>query len=148
MSEHEDAVRTESCNVGYKKPPRNTQFQKGISGNPKGRPKGSKNLAAVLSRMGRQRVRVTFNGRVRHISKLEAVVTQLSNKAANGDLKAIRELLVAHRIFPEPEQPAAASEGLHERDASVMKNMLDRIRRCESTSAPRSPETSEEAQAE
>ena len=29
--------------VGYKTPPKNTQFQPGQSGNPKGRPKGTKN---------------------------------------------------------------------------------------------------------
>jgi hypothetical protein len=43
---------------------------------------------------------------------------QLSNKAANGDVKAIRELLVAHRIFPEPEQPTAVLESSHERDCA------------------------------
>jgi hypothetical protein len=142
MSEREDADVVESGEIGYGRPPRSTQFQKGRSGNPKGRPKGSKSLAAVLAQMGRQRVKVTVNGRIRQISKLEAVLTQLSNKAANGDLKAIRELLVAHRIFPEPEQPAAAFESLHERDASVMNNMLERIRRC----ATDFPETSHEVQ--
>jgi|SRR5580658_2525257 hypothetical protein len=101
MSEEQDATRIGHSDVGYGKPPRNTQFQKGISGNPKGRPKGSKSVAAVLSRVGRQRVKVTVNGRVRHLTKLEASATQLSNKAASGDLKAIREFLAAQRTFPE-----------------------------------------------
>ena len=43
--------------VGYGKPPKNTRFTKGVSGNPHGRPKGSRNVAAVfaktLSREGR-----------------------------------------------------------------------------------------------
>jgi hypothetical protein len=148
MSEHEDAAPVESGEVGYGKPPRSTQFQKGKSGNPKGRPKGSRSLATVLAQMGRQRVKVNVNGRVRHISKLEAVIMQLSNKAANGDVKAIRELLVAHRIFPEPEESRASLESSPEREASVMKNMLDRIRICETVSTTDVPETSQEIHAE
>ena len=33
--------------IGYKKPPRDTQFKPGQSGNFKGRPKGAKNFATV-----------------------------------------------------------------------------------------------------
>jgi hypothetical protein len=135
MTEHDDSPGTGTYEVGFAKPPRSNQFRKGMSGNPKGRPKGSKSISSILVEMGRERVKVTFNGKVRHISKLEAVIRQLSNKAATGDLKAIRELLVAHRIFAEPEPPTETSESLHERDASVMENLLNRIRSSEVTSA-------------
>src|SRR6185437_12076143 len=56
--------------VGYKKPPQQTRFVKGQSGNPKGRPKGAKGLANLLFKIGRERVKVQVNGRSRTISKL------------------------------------------------------------------------------
>ena len=62
------------------------------SGNPKGRPKGSQNLAAILAKAGRQRIKVTENGRTRYITKFEAIMLQLVNKAVSGDLKAIHVL--------------------------------------------------------
>ena len=86
--------------------------------------------------MGRQRVTVTINGRVRKVSKLEMVLMQLSNKAASGDLKAIRELLDAHRIFIEPEPSVETAESLNERDTATLINTLNRIRNSEVISTP------------
>jgi hypothetical protein len=90
--------------VGYGKPPNRTQFVKGQSGNPTGRPKGSQNLATVLAKAGRQRVKITENGRTRHVTKFEATMLQLFNKAASGDLKAIASLLDWIKSFSDGTQ--------------------------------------------
>ena len=37
--------------VGRGRPPRGSQFKKGQSGNPKGRPKGARNVATLLTRI-------------------------------------------------------------------------------------------------
>jgi hypothetical protein len=79
--------------VGYGRPPRHTRFQKGRSGNPSGRPKGSRNVATLLKQQLNERVEVREKGRLRKITKLEAIVTQLVNKAATGDQRAIELLL-------------------------------------------------------
>jgi hypothetical protein len=123
-------------------------FRKACLATRRGGRKVSKSLSSILAQMGRQRVKVNINGKVCYISLLEAVIRQLSNKAANGDLKAIRELLVAHRIFAEPEPPTEASESFHERDMSVLKNIIDRIRRSDVTSATDLKQSSETKEAE
>jgi hypothetical protein len=43
----------DNCEIGYKKPPTRSQFKKGSSGNPKGRPKGSLSISSVLMKTGR-----------------------------------------------------------------------------------------------
>jgi hypothetical protein len=125
------ADNNDSNAIGYGKPPRRTQFVRGRSGNPKGRPKGSQNFATLLHKIGRQRVRVTDNGGSRYITKFEATMLQLINKAASGDLKAIRELLCWTRSLEDPEQTAIPSPVLHESDDAVMTSIVERIRQSE-----------------
>jgi hypothetical protein len=79
--------------VGYGKPPETTRFKKGQSGNPAGRPKGHLNLVTVVSNALKSKVTVTEGGRRRTKSKLDVAITQVTNKAAAGDLKALRMIL-------------------------------------------------------
>src|SRR3954466_6434232 len=79
--------------VGYGKPPLHTRFQKGRSGNPKGRPRGKKNMSTLLSAALDAWIIVVENGRRKKITKREAIVTQLVNKSASADLKATQIVL-------------------------------------------------------
>ena len=75
--------------IGYKKPPHNTRFKAGQSGNPKGRPKRVTTLAKALEKELLALVTmVEEGGKRRKISKLEAILKQHINNAAKGDLKA------------------------------------------------------------
>lgn len=87
--------------VGFGKPPVGTRFQKGKSGNPQGRPKGTLNMATVLERTLRERVVINENGRRKTITKLEAAIKQLTNKAASGELKALQLLAALVRSAEE-----------------------------------------------
>jgi hypothetical protein len=122
--------------VGYGKPPRSTQFRKGTSGNPKGRPKGAKGVRTILDKMGRKRIKITTNGQTQVVTMLEAMVMQLINRAASGDLKAIREALAAHRIFVEPEQAPEAAADFRERDQALLKNLQRRMQTFNKTETP------------
>jgi len=79
-----------SWSVGYKRPPVQSRFRKGASGNPKGRPKRSRDVpGAILKHLDRP-ITITINGRRKTMPVFDAIVMQLSNKALNGDLKAIK----------------------------------------------------------
>jgi hypothetical protein len=93
----DDSGRDDEDTVGYGRPPRHTRFKKGQSGNPKGRPKSSLNLATVFHKEMNARVVVTENGIRKSITKMQASMKQLANKSASGDPKAIKLVLDAHR---------------------------------------------------
>jgi hypothetical protein len=78
--------------VGYKKPPLHSRFQKGQSGNPRGRPRGSKNFSTLLTEALNEPVIVTEDGRRRKISKRELGFTQLANKFAMAEAQATKIL--------------------------------------------------------
>jgi hypothetical protein len=115
--------------VGYSKPPRETQFEKGQSGNPSGRPKGTKNVASVLARELRTKVIITESGRRKSVTKLEAAMKQLVNKAIQGDLAALRLLNAVAQSLDDKgtgNQPSDNSTIANEADRFIMQSVLKR----------------------
>ena len=114
--------------VGYGKPPAKSRFQPGQSGNPKGRPKGSLNVTTILMKILRERVVITENGSRKTITKLEAFVKQLVNKAASGDLRALPHLLpmIAVAVEQSRAEGSTSTEILNEREQEVLTTFLRR----------------------
>jgi hypothetical protein len=110
--------------IGRGRPPKRTQFKKGRSGNPKGRPKGSRNLQADLSEELHELVTVTENGRPVRVSKYRAVFKRLLGKAFGGDLKAMA--LVLDRAEKILETPAPANENAEPEDEAVIESYFKR----------------------
>jgi hypothetical protein len=98
-----------SYEVGYRKPPRHTQFQKGRSGNAKGRPKGSKNLMTELAEELRETIVVREGGVTKRVSKSRAMVKRQVELALKGDPKALSCLFGLAR-FQTPEGDEAESD--------------------------------------
>jgi hypothetical protein len=79
--------------VGYKSPPKHSQFKKGQVANPKGRPRGAKSLATLVDEALSAELKVTIGGRSVKMSKREAMVRQHVEKAMRGDLKTFAALV-------------------------------------------------------
>lgn len=104
-----------SNKIGYGNPPEKTRFPKGKSGNPKGRPLGSKNTYKLLDDLLQQKVVIMQDGKPVHISKKVAILLQAVNTAVKGDLKAIQG------IFPHLLAVDAQEEKKKERLSSMKK---------------------------
>ncbi len=93
--------------VGRGKPPLHTRFQKGKSGNPSGRPRGSKNTFTLLREVANEMVFVSENGRRRKITKLHAAMLLLINKAVSGDRRLMELLLNELHLMEERTEAAS-----------------------------------------
>jgi len=115
--------------VGYGNPPRHNRFRKGQSGNPKGRPRGSKNLSTLVDEELKQTVTVTENGARKRISKAQAIAKRLVNGAVAGETKMVPMLLNQERAQADQQASVAAAEmPIGAEDELVIEQIIERIR--------------------
>ncbi|KNX39897.1 hypothetical protein ROTO_35640 [Roseovarius tolerans] len=93
--------------VGYGKPPKHSQFQKGQSGNPNGRPKGSKNISTILRERLFSKVTIVENGRRKQITMVEALFRTLLKSGLEGDVRALDRLI---KLLPLAEADTLAAD--------------------------------------
>ncbi len=111
---------------GYKLAPEHTRFRPGKSGNPKGRPKGTRNLKTDLAEELAERVVVTENGKARSMSRQRALIKRLANKGLQGDAKSIDKLLaLSLRLVSQAEETQPVN--LSEKDEEILKRFEDRV---------------------
>lgn len=107
---------------GYADPPKSGQFKPGKSGNPKGRPKGSKNLKTLIMNEAHELVEIVEKGEKKVMSQLHVMVAQLRNKAMGSDLKAIDRFLDYVSRYEEQEETSEnnASNDIKSEDAEIL----------------------------
>jgi hypothetical protein len=96
--------------VGYKKPPLHTRFQKGKSGNPRGRPKRQPLTGQdIIKREMNRLIPVIENGVKTKITTHEALIRKLSSLAIKGEIRACQMLIMLQQQYealnPPPPQP-------------------------------------------
>ena len=82
--------------VGYGKPPRAHRFKPGQSGNPSGRPKGTKNEETIMRELLGQKVSISHRGKIKRITLHEALYRRVLDDGLKGSLKSIAFLLARH----------------------------------------------------
>jgi Family of unknown function (DUF5681) len=85
--------------VGYKRPPKQTQFRPGQSGNPAGRRRDVRNFKNDLMEELREMIIIRENGRERKISKQRAFIKALVAAAIKSDVRAINAVVACTRNF-------------------------------------------------
>jgi hypothetical protein len=114
--------------VGYGRPPVHTRFQKGQSGNPKGRRKGQRNIHTVVDEVLRQRITIREGDRTRSLTKLDGIMVTMVNAALKGDAKALASLITVMRALGMTGEPPVATkhESFTADDESILADFLRR----------------------
>ena len=106
-----DRRSDEDYRVGNKKPPRHSQFKPGVSGNPKGRRKGSVNLRTRVQRGLRKTIVVSKNGRPTRMVVAEVISNRLLESSMKGDLRSIQYVAQSDEDVPATETASQVEAG-------------------------------------
>jgi hypothetical protein len=112
--------------IGYKKPPKHTRFAPGRSGNPNGRPKGTRNFKTDLRATLKAPVRVTRDGKPKKVSTQEAMLLRLREKALAGEARALDRLISLARAYNDEELETVV--GLSADDTMLLELFKGRLK--------------------
>jgi hypothetical protein len=86
--------------VGYKKPPRHSQFKVGNRANPKGRGARKRLTEAdIMKKVLNFAEEYRHGGKAKRAPRIELIIKQFGARALKGDVGAAFMLLVMHRDF-------------------------------------------------
>jgi Family of unknown function (DUF5681) len=125
--------------IGYRKPPVATRFKIGNNAKPRGRPRGSTNLAAML-RHALDAPAVNPDGkRRRRPTKRELMIRSLVERSAGADLAATKLLFeLLRKADPQAVAAEPATIGARGEDAlTLLKERLARLARAQAADPPR-----------
>ena len=111
--------------MSYKNPPKHTQFKKGQSGNPKGRPPKCKKrpptLADDLRQELEEEVTVNKNGEVARVTKQRALIAAVTTAAINGRIGQQRLIVQLYSVLGgTAEDDTSTAEELEQIDGAFL----------------------------
>ena len=119
-----DDQEPEGYEVGYGRPPRHSRWPKGQSGNPRGRPKGSRGLKTDLHAELVSRMEIQMNGKRVSGTKQQLMLKTLTARAATGDIRAIKQLITLVMDVFGPEDRGGDRRSLSDNDAQILAQLL------------------------
>ena len=123
--------------TGYRRPPMETRFKPGTSGNPAGRPKGRRRLAADLRDELNEMVKIVEDGRELVVSKQRAVVKALVAGSLKGDPRAIVTLF--NSLGRQADEPGEAEDEAAAADRDIVESFAEREPASEMAGSDESP---------
>jgi hypothetical protein len=105
MTEASPETGDDDAPVGYQRPPASNRFRKGVSGNPRGRPRNRHRALPYETLLG-QMVTIREDGRERRVTAAEAFLLHLTRKGLQGDNAAARASLAAIETARASRGPA------------------------------------------
>jgi len=117
---------------GYKRPPKDSRFKPGKSGNPNGRPRGARGLKTDLDAVLRKRITIREDGELRHVSRQMALLLSLYEKAVHGDTKAATQITaLVTKLDAAGTQQTSEPPPVSDNDRAIVEAFLRRNSRSE-----------------
>jgi Family of unknown function (DUF5681) len=107
--------------VGRGRPPQLTRWKPGQSGNPKGRPKGVKNIMTCFVHELSKKIDIKERGEIRKVTTREAIAMTTTNRALKGDPKLLPLIISLDREISAVQE--------RERLVAIRENMTPRTAR-------------------
>ena len=122
--------RTANYPVGYGKPPLQSRFKAGTSGNARGRPKGSKNLKTLVKEAMTANILIQEGEKTRKVSRLEGVLLRQLQKALTGsDRAAVAVFKIAMQLGVLDDADSHGDEvALSGQDEQILNELMARAR--------------------
>lgn len=113
--------------VGYGRPPKETRFKPGQSGNPKGRKRKPKSVQAQMQSVLSKKIDITEGGRTRRLSLQEVMLRNIANKAAKGDLRAANFVLGLINSDAATQSDTIDKTKLSSEDQALFEQMMTEL---------------------
>lgn len=127
VEQEQSQASSERYEIGYKKPPKSTQFQPGQSGNPNGRKKGTKGMKTLARETLTAKVTVRTTDGTKKMARIEALMHKLIELAMKGNPRAMLALFrLYENAIPDHEDADGADKAappLTETDEAILAEL-------------------------